>query len=286
MSAPIPPPPPMNSLKLGAPALGNCKFLREKKRMKNATEKKYVNLNKNQCACSWPPTGKSSNAVDPRSALLQSIQKGAKLKKATTVDKSGPLLAGRITNSNSSNNSISNSTNSNAPSRPTVPMTNNAQQSGMPKLGGIFEGMTSMPKLKPVGARSMVFFVLVGISLYFMWYKRGFLIFCVDNSRSPPSESPSSVSSVGSPQNTSISSSTGSVIGDFSAELAKTLTLKKQKKQQQESNSNSVSESVTRNNRGPPPQPPVKNPNTTVTDNNVKSVAAQSSPILAKQSNR
>lgn len=76
------------------------------------------------------------------------------------------------------------------------------------------------------------------------------------------------------------------MVGDFSAELAKTLTLKKQKKQQQESNSNTVSEPVTRVNRGPPPQPPVKNPNTTVTDNNFKSVAAQSSPIFAKQLTR
>lgn len=64
-------------------------------------------------------------------------------------------MSGRITNSDNSNNSNSNSTNSNAPSRPPAPMTNNAQQSGMPKLGGIFEGMASMPKLKPVGARSM-----------------------------------------------------------------------------------------------------------------------------------
>lgn len=112
-------------------------------------------------------------------------------------------------------------------------------------------------------------------------------MYCVDNSRSPPSESPSSTSSIGSPQNTSISSSTGPVIGDFSAELAKTLTLKKQKKQQQDSNSSLVSESgVTRVNRGPPPQPPVKNPNTNVTDNNVKSIAAQSSPVVAKHSNR
>lgn len=43
---------------------------------------------------------------------------------------------------------------------------------------------------------------------------------------------------------------------------------------------------MTRVNRGPPPQPPVKNPNTTVTDNNVKSAAAQSSPSIAKQLNR
>lgn len=98
-------------------------------------------------------TGKSSsNAVDSRSALLQSIQKGAKLKKTTTVDKSGPAIAGRIANSNSSSNNNNSSTNLNAPSRPPPPTNINAQ---MPKLGGIFGGMTEMPKLKPVGARSM-----------------------------------------------------------------------------------------------------------------------------------
>lgn len=107
--------------------------------------------------------------MDPRSALLQSIQKGAKLKKATTVDKSGPLLTGRITNSDSiNNNNNSNSTNSNAPSRPPAPMTNNAQQSGMPKLGGIFEGLSSMPKLKPVGARSMFFSFFFSLEFLFI----------------------------------------------------------------------------------------------------------------------
>lgn len=89
--------------------------------------------------------------VDNRSALLQSIQKGAKLKKTVTVDKSGPILSGSVANTNNNSNN-SNSTNSNAPSRPPPPA-NNSQTNGMPKLGGIFEGMQSMPKLKPVGSK-------------------------------------------------------------------------------------------------------------------------------------
>lgn len=95
--------------------------------------------------------GKSSGGSgDPRSALLLSIQKGAKLKKTTTVDKSVPTVAGRIADSNTS---IAR-TNSAAPSRPPPPNNGSAQMNGKPKLGGIFEGMSAMPKLKPVGGRS------------------------------------------------------------------------------------------------------------------------------------
>lgn len=44
MSAPMPPPPPpMTGLKLGAPTLGNCKFL-TRNETTNAIEKKNVNL--------------------------------------------------------------------------------------------------------------------------------------------------------------------------------------------------------------------------------------------------
>lgn len=38
----------------------------------------------------------SSGGGDPRNALLGQIQKGAKLKKTVTVDKSGPLVAGKV----------------------------------------------------------------------------------------------------------------------------------------------------------------------------------------------
>lgn len=41
-----------------------------------------------------------SSGGDNRNALLSQIQKGAKLKKVTTVDKSGPAVAGRIADTN------------------------------------------------------------------------------------------------------------------------------------------------------------------------------------------
>jgi hypothetical protein len=44
----------------------------------------------------------SSGGGDNRNALLSQIQKGAKLKKTTTVDKSGPLVAGKIAGEKSS----------------------------------------------------------------------------------------------------------------------------------------------------------------------------------------
>lgn len=71
------------------------------------------------------------------------------MKKTTTVDKSVPLVAGKISDSNS-NARI----NSGAPTRPPPPNNGSAQMNGKPKLGGIFEGMSAMPKLKPVGGRS------------------------------------------------------------------------------------------------------------------------------------
>lgn len=86
---------------------------------------------------------KSSSGGDTRSALLQSIQKGAKLKKTVTIDKSGPILSGKVANTSA------------APSRPPPPTAiGSTVTNGMPKLGGIFEGMSSMPKLKPVAGRS------------------------------------------------------------------------------------------------------------------------------------
>lgn len=39
---------------------------------------------------------KSSGKPDERSALLQSIRKGAALKKTVTVDKSGPMIPGNV----------------------------------------------------------------------------------------------------------------------------------------------------------------------------------------------
>lgn len=42
------------------------------------------------------PVAPGSGGGDMKNALLGQIQKGTKLKKVTTVDKSGPLVAGRI----------------------------------------------------------------------------------------------------------------------------------------------------------------------------------------------
>lgn len=123
---------------------------------------------------------------DARSALLQSIQMGAKLKKTVTVDKSAPAGAGQvalITSSNSSNVV-------GGPSRPPPPK---QLSTDAPKLSGLFEGMKSMPKLKPVGARS-------GNSSP------------AQTSRSPTDSSPPSEASS---------------TGDFSADLSRTLKLKR-----------------------------------------------------------
>lgn len=124
MAIPPPPPPPIANLKL-APS-GNNKA--------------------------------SAGGADPRSALLQSIQKGAKLKKTVTVDKSGPILAGKVSNATAAPPSSTRSISNNAAAGAGAGAANgsNAAQTnnGMQKLGGIFEGMSSMPKLKPVLGRS------------------------------------------------------------------------------------------------------------------------------------
>lgn len=93
--------------------------------------------------------GGVSKGGDPRNALLQSIQMGAKLKKVQTVDKSGPAIAGRVTGS-SAPAKASNNTNYGGSSGASA--TANGGSPAAPKLGGIFGGMSAMPKLKPVGA--------------------------------------------------------------------------------------------------------------------------------------
>lgn len=78
-------------------------------------------------------------SADGRNALLLSIQKGAKLKKTVTVDKSGPVIQGKVSSPGAVNR---------APVTTTPSDSSNGQ-----KLGGIFEGLSKMPKLKPVGSR-------------------------------------------------------------------------------------------------------------------------------------
>lgn len=100
--------------------------------------------------------GGGGGGADARSALLSSIQKGTKLRKTNTVDKSGPALAGKVCGSDAGggggggagpkrtlNNNISTSHNNNSSS-------SNGLGNGAPKLGGLFEGLSQMPKLKPV----------------------------------------------------------------------------------------------------------------------------------------
>ncbi|XP_045473607.1 WAS/WASL-interacting protein family member 2-like isoform X2 [Harmonia axyridis] len=79
------------------------------------------------------------SSTDDRSALLKSIQRGTKLKKAVTNDKSAPVI-GKVTSSNSAPTG-----NSGGGSYGGPPMPN-----GM-GLGGLFAG--GMPKLKPTKNR-------------------------------------------------------------------------------------------------------------------------------------
>ncbi|KAK9889586.1 hypothetical protein WA026_006960 [Henosepilachna vigintioctopunctata] len=87
-----------------------------------------------------PPALSVPKGSDDRSALLKSIQKGTKLKKTVTNDKSGPVI-GKVTNNNSAT-SVNNGPISNFGSSPAP--------NGM-ALGGLFAG--GMPKLKPTKNR-------------------------------------------------------------------------------------------------------------------------------------
>lgn len=92
-----------------------------------------------------------------RSALLNSIQKGKKLKKATTNDRSAPVVGGGVVSERKSNTPKSFAAPpvpTGAPSLPTS--SNNTQQAeerpSMPALGGLFAG--GMPKLRHIGKSS------------------------------------------------------------------------------------------------------------------------------------
>lgn len=102
--------------------------------------------------------GGGSGSGDTRNALLMSIQKGAKLKKTVTNDKSGPAIAGRVAGGAGGANNVGSSTSSNGERRAGVPGGGGGvsggggsmANGGGPKLAGIFGGMSEMPKLKPV----------------------------------------------------------------------------------------------------------------------------------------
>uniref|UniRef100_A0A182K9K4 WH2 domain-containing protein n=1 Tax=Anopheles christyi TaxID=43041 RepID=A0A182K9K4_9DIPT len=165
--------------------------------------------------------------------------------------------------------------NNRAPGRPTgddgIP-TAAAIGGQQPKLGGLFEGLSSMPKLKPVGSRT-------GAG--------------TGNVSSPASglqqnKTPSPDASKGSPINNGrLGNGGGSAPPlDFSDELAQKLTLKKQKHQQQGSNSvppamnpppTVPNEANLRLNRGPPPQPPTSIQQRPTGDNSASKTAPTSS---------
>ncbi|XP_044271883.1 WAS/WASL-interacting protein family member 2-like isoform X1 [Tribolium madens] len=81
---------------------------------------------------SFPKAGKP----DDRAALLKSIQKGTRLKKTVTNDRSAPVIGGKTNN------------NSNSSGPPSVGGTPPSTPNGL-NLGGLFAG--GMPKLKPTG---------------------------------------------------------------------------------------------------------------------------------------
>lgn len=94
--------------------------------------------------------GGGSNGGQVRNMLLADIAKGKKLKKTVTVDKSAPMISGKVAN-NSSNTSHVHSG-----SQTLSRKSNNSSTVSMngPKLGGIFGDMATMPRLKPVGSRT------------------------------------------------------------------------------------------------------------------------------------
>ncbi|XP_063708201.1 uncharacterized protein LOC134836867 isoform X2 [Culicoides brevitarsis] len=91
--------------------------------------------------------GGGSNAGQARNMLLADITKGKKLKKTITVDKSAPIISGKVTSNNTS------TSHANLGSQTLNSSSNSISMNG-PKLGGIFGDMATMPRLKPVGSRS------------------------------------------------------------------------------------------------------------------------------------
>ncbi|XP_003701269.1 uncharacterized protein LOC100877645 [Megachile rotundata] len=100
-----------------------------------------------------PPVFNASNSGagdQDRSLLLQSIRAGKSLKKTVTVDKSAPIVSGRV-KAETGNSSSSNNRENNNSSAMTTGI-NNSSNGGPIGLGGLFS--SGMPKLKPTGLRT------------------------------------------------------------------------------------------------------------------------------------
>lgn len=78
------------------------------------------------------------------SALLQEIQKGKRLRKAETIDKSAPAIDVPKSKSGGGGGGIS---------RAPTSSTAGGGAGGPPQLGGLFAG--GMPKLKPAGQNNL-----------------------------------------------------------------------------------------------------------------------------------
>ncbi|XP_060830591.1 uncharacterized protein LOC132914996 [Bombus pascuorum] len=93
-------------------------------------------------------TSGSGIADQDRNLLLQSIRAGKTLKKTVTVDKSAPVVSGRVRGESGSSSSLYSKENSSNVANSGISTSNG----GPIGLGGLFS--TGIPKLKPVGSRT------------------------------------------------------------------------------------------------------------------------------------